>query len=141
MKRIIQLTSIMFLLAGFAAQATVTFLLTNKGSQSIMITGYANENAFTFNHQTLENTKRLSPNEVFSLDVDNGELILIIDGNNKHCRYETSPSANNKDKILVWDGSQLLPASEKHHLMGPIKTKTTIKNNVSMGELVQTEGM
>jgi len=136
MRRIIQLTSIMLLLAGLEAQAAVNFTLTNKSSQSIMITGYANESGFTFNYQTLENTKTLSPDEIFSLDIENGELILIIDNN----KYETLPSANNKNKILVWDGSQLLPASEKHHILGPLKTKTTIKNNVSIGELVQTEG-
>jgi len=144
MKKVIQLTSIMFLLAGLTAHAAVNFTLTNKSTQDILINCNVNDDALILNPQTLrllQDTKKLMPDEVFSLNIENGKFDLIIDGYKKHCRYETLASANNKDKILVWDGSKLLPASEKHHLMGPIKTKTTIKNNVSMGELVQTEGM
>jgi hypothetical protein len=144
MKRVIQLTSIMLLLAGLTAHAAVNFTLTNKSTQPILINCYVNDDALILNPETLQllqDIKRLNPDETFSLDIENGKFDLIIDGYKQHYRYETLSSANNKDKILVWNGSQLLPASEKHHLMGPIKTKTTIKNNVSMGELVQTEGM
>jgi hypothetical protein len=144
MRRIIQLTSIMLLLAGLEAQATVNFTLTNKSEYPIIINCNVNDEALKLNFKTLrllENIKQLNPNEIFSLDIENGKFDLVIDNKKTHYRYETLPSANNKDKILVWDGSQLLPASEKHHIVGPLKTKTTIKNNVSIGELVQKEGI
>jgi len=144
MKKVIQLTSIIFLLAGLTAQAVVNFTFINKSTQDVLINASVNDEELILNPHTLrllQDTKRLNPDETFSLDIENGKFDLTIDGNKKHCRYETLASANNKNKILVWNGSQLLPASEKHHLMGLIKTKTTIKNNVSMGELIQTEGM
>jgi hypothetical protein len=144
MKRIIQLTSIMFLLAGLTAQATVNFTLANKSESPITINCNVDDEAITLNFNTLRllaDMKRIDPDEIFSLDIENGKFELVIDNRKTNYRYETLPSANNKDKILVWDGSQLLPASEKHRLMGLIKTKTTIKNNVSIGELVQTEGV
>lgn len=140
MNKIIQITTVMILFVSFYAQADVNFTLTNKSAEPIIITGYANENPFTFNYQTLENTKTLNPNETFSLDIDNGKLDLVtqkVNGNKR--RYETAPSANNKNKILIWENSQLYPASDKHRMLGIIKTKTTIQNNVSIGEISQTE--
>lgn len=146
MKKIIQLTSIMFLLTSFVVQA-VTFSVTNTSSQPILITGYINDRELKLNYQTMQflsHIKTLQPGENLTLDIENGKLNLMIrifGGNEKKCQYETLPSANNKNKILVWDGLKLFPPSEKHHIMGPIKTKTTIKNNINMGELTETERM
>jgi hypothetical protein len=147
MKKTIQLIAIMFLFINFATQADVEFSLTNKSSQPILVTGHINDKELKVNFQTmrfLDHIKTLKPDENLTLDIENGKLNLMIrvfGGNEKSCRYETLPSANNKDKILIWDGLKLYPPSEKHHLVGPLRTKTTIKNNISMGELFETERM
>ena len=145
MKKIIQLTALMFLFISFVAQADVNFTLTNKSASPISIMAYVDNNLLVLNYQTMQflnNIKALKPEETFSIAIENGKFDLIINDigqNKKQYKYETSPTANNKNKILIWDGSQLYPASDKHNIMGIIKTKTTISNNVSIGELFRTE--
>jgi hypothetical protein len=144
MKKTMQLTAAILLFISFATQADVNFTLTNDNAQPIVVMGYANNKILTLNNQPMraQKVKTLKSDETLSINIANGQLNLIINvtGNNKkQYKYETSPTANNKDKILIWDGSQLYPASDKYNLMGIIKTKTIIGNNISIGELIRTE--
>lgn len=144
MKKTMQLAAATLLLISFATQANVSFTLTNNSAQPIILIGYANNRILKLNPEAirLQNIKTLKSDETLSMNIENGKLDLIINitGNNKkQYKYETSPTANNKDKILIWDGSQLYPASDKYNLMGIIKTKTPIGNNINTDELIQTE--
>ncbi len=149
MKKIMQLTAAVFLFISFATQADVNFTLTNKGAEPIIVMGYANDKILTLNNQLINNqpirsekVKTLKSDETLSINIANGQLDLIINvtGNNrKQYKYKTSPTANNKDKMLIWNGSQLYPASNKHDLMGILKIKTSIDNNIRIGELIRTE--
>lgn len=144
MNKIVQLTAAILLFTSFATQADVNFTLTNNSAQPIIVMGYANNNILILNDQPmqLKNVKTLQSNETLSTNIANGQLNLLINitGNNKkQYKYETTPSADNKDKILIWENSKLYPAADKHRIMGFIKTKTAIHNNVSMKEITQTE--
>lgn len=149
MKKIVQLTATILLFISFITQADVNFTLTNASAQPIIIMGYANDKILTLNNQPMNNqpirsekVKTLKSDETLSINIANGQLDLIINvtgDNKKQYKYKTSPTANDKDKILIWNGSQLYPASNKHDLMGIFKIKTSIDNNIRIGELIRTE--
>lgn len=132
----------------YAMETTVHFTLTNKSSQPIWISGDVDAIIFTGPIGNWDYKKKLSPGESFSIDIPNGIMeltITLIDPLNdknisiyqQYCRYVTMPSANNKDKLLIWNHTghskePLYPAST-HHAMGLIKTKQP--NNIDIKEL------
>jgi len=147
MKKITQLFTIMFLIASIETYAIVTFELTNKSDYPIWILGDADEDIFTGTKDATQENM-ISPNESFSANISNGEVELTISlvepgqrrGQNIYRKYRTMPSANNKNKVLIWNHNghpkaPLYPAS-KGTLMGLVKTKIT--NNIGVKELKLT---
>ncbi len=144
MKRVIQLTSIMLLGAGFMAHADVQFELTNKSSQPIWVCVYADGDPATGEFQD-DCEKMIAPSATLSQKIANGEVemtISIVDpserssGRDRFRTYKTSASADNKDKILVWDYTKsatnpLYPGSKR--FLGIMKTK--ISDNITQREL------
>jgi len=144
MKRTIQIAAALLLSAGFIAHAEVQFALTNKSSQPIWICVYADGSPatgeFSYNCE-----QQILPNDTLSQMIANGVVELTIsvvdpaERSNRQDRsrtYTTFDSANNKDKILIWNITEfprapLFPALEKH-LMGLMKSK--ISNNITHKE-------
>jgi len=143
MKRIIQIAAVLLLSAGFITHANVQFALTNKSSQPIWICVYADGDRAT---GTVEGNceQQILPNDTLSQMIANGVVelkISVVDpaarnGFDRYRTYTTFDSANNKDKILIWNITEfprapLFPALEKH-LMGLMKSK--ISNNITHKE-------
>ena len=145
MKQIIQFSAIIFLLANLGMlHATVKFEMANKSSQPIWIQCSADQNLFT-GTASYDAEKKILPNESFSASISNGMVGIKIslvdpssrDGQNNYREYHTMTSADNKNKILVWNHTKspkepLYPASNKY-LMGLFKTKKS--NNVNAKEI------
>lgn len=140
MKRVIQLTTITLLGVSFAAHAEVQFELTNKSSQPIWVCVYADGDPATGEFQS-DCEKMVAPHASLSQKIANGEVEMTISivnpserngGRDRSRTYKTSASADNKDKILVWDGSKLYPEMSKRFL-GLMKTK--ISDNITQREL------
>ena len=143
MKKIIQLSAIILSMAALNAYATVSFELTNESSQPIWICGYADEDVFT-GEASYDCDKKIAPGQSFSANISNGILELTIfliepgkRAGKRHYAYKTQVSANNKDKILLWNHQKhpdapLYPTVKKR-FMGLIKSK--MENNINATEL------
>jgi hypothetical protein len=144
MHKIIQFSVFLFLLTNGMTYATVNFELTNKTSRPIWICGYADEDIFT-GEETLDCERKILPGKSFVADISNGILELTIylmdpraKGGKGPYRYRTKPSANDKNKMLVWNYEQhpdvpLYPELKKHFI-GLVKTK--MNNNITSTELI-----
>ena len=148
MKKIIQLTTLMFLFVNFIAQADVQFSLTNQSPSLISVCTYADGYAL----QTLDPNRfrdsisceiDIAPGDNLSQAIPEGEVELTITINEptsqrkKFVKYITQRTANNKDKILIWNHIKsskepLFPSTEKGFLgFG----KKQLSNNITQKEL------
>lgn len=144
MKKIIQLSTIALSIITLNTYAT-SFELTNESSQPIWICGYADDDVFT-GEAAYDCEKKVMPKAFFSATISNGTMDLSISliepgkrAGKRPYQYITLPSANNKDKIVIWNHEKhpdapLYPAIKKR-FGGLIKTK--IDNNIKTAELEQ----
>jgi hypothetical protein len=144
MKKIIQLTTIILLGTSLIAHADVQFSLINKSSQPIWVCVYANGDPAT-GQFSYDCEKQINPNASLSQQIANGEMEITISIVNPSARngfdrfrtYKTISSADNKNKILIWNNTEypqtpLFPEVEKQ-FMGLMKSKKP--NNIDKAEL------